>query len=239
MFNLKSSTLRIAKSSLALAFALPICLSQAGFAQGAAADDDDVLTIISLDGAPGAGPGFAADGDPMTFAVAALPGGMEPPVLDMARMGHGGGMRGCPMGRVLDGDNAITDEQYERMHVLKNAMLDKMGPKMAEMSSLSRQLRDALGSATIDSKKVNDLRNRISAAKTDLSNIKLDHMIAMADVFTPAQRVELHKAMIKSPMGMMGGRHHGSVGRGHMGGSGGWGGKSCPVVGGAGKGSDK
>lgn len=239
MFNLKSSPLHIVRSSLALAFALPLCISQAAFAQGMAADDDDVLTVISLDDAPGAAPGASPVGDPMTFAVAALPGALEPPALDIARMGSSGGMRGCPLGRVLDGDNAITDEQYERMHVLKNAMLDKMGPKMAELSSLSRQLRDALGSASIDSKKVGDLRNRISAAKTDLSNIKLDHMIAMADVFTSAQRVELHKAMIKSPMGMGmgGGRHHGGFGRSHMGG--GWGGKSCPVVGGDAKGSGK
>lgn len=237
MFNLKSSTLRIAKSSLALGFVLPICLAPAGFAQGLANDNDDVLTVISLDGAPGAGPAFATDGDPMTFAVAALPAGIEPPVLDLARMSHGGGMRGCPVLEAFDGDNALTDEQYERLHVLKNAMLDKFGPKMAELSSLSRQLRDALGTANIDSKKVNDLRNRISAAKTDLSNIKLDHMIAVADVFTPTQRVELHKAMIKSPMGMMGRRR--GYSRGYMGGSGGWGAKSCPAMSGAAKGSDK
>ncbi len=236
MFNLKSSTFSLAKSSLALAFALPICMSQAALAQGVAGDSDDVLTVISLDGAPDAAPSAGGE-EPMTFAVAALPGGMEPPVLDVARMG--GHSRGGHFGRVLQGDLAITDDQYERMHVLRNAMLDKVGPKMAELSSLSRQLRDTLGSANIDSKKVGDLRNRISANKTDLSNIKLDHMIAMADVFTSAQRVELHKAMIKSPMGMMGG-HHAGFSRGHhMGGPGGpggfGGGKGCPMGGPGGK----
>lgn len=110
---------------------------------------------------------------------------------------------GCPL---MKGENALTDEQFEKMYSLKNAMLDKVGPKMAELSSLERQLKDVLTGASIDAKKANDLKNKITQAKSDLASIKVEHQIAMAETLTAEQRKALRQAMVKGSMSPMGGK---------------------------------
>ena len=205
------------KLALSAAFMLPFSMVMPAFAQDAPGGEA-VVDIEMTAALPGA---VSIDGPP-------------PPGEDLL-IGFGGGEMGpppagamagrmCPMGgggcmsSLSKGEHALTDEQYEKLYSLKNAMMDKMGPKMVEMFSLERQLRDVLTSADIDSKKANELKNKIAALKTDMSTIGLENRIAFMETLTADQRKDLRQAMIKGSMRGMGGP--GGPGFHHMGGKG-------------------
>lgn len=162
-----------------------------------------------VDGPPG------MDGPPALSFAMQMPSPMGPP--PFAAMMLGGHHRaGGWMKPLLEGENALTDDQFEKLHTLRNDMLDKMGAKAADLASLERQLKDNLTSASIDGKKVADLKNKIGGLKSDLSDIRLDHQIAVAQVFTPEQRKALHSAMIKGAFARgMGGKCPASGSWGH------------------------
>ncbi|MBX9694643.1 MAG: periplasmic heavy metal sensor, partial [Cyanobacteria bacterium] len=108
--------------------------------------------------------------------------------------GGPGGRGHCgPMG-CLSGENALTDEQRERMYQLKNKMLDEMGPKMAQYSSAKRHLRDVLTQESIDSKEADRLQKQIIALKTDMETMKLSSKAEMAQVLTGSQRKAIRQA---------------------------------------------
>ncbi len=153
---------------------------------------------------------FSARGP--NFAMALPPGGpkMEG-MIDAA---------GIDMGaRFLKGDVAVTDAQYEKLHSLRSEMMDKFGPKVAELMGLMRHLKDALVSEVIDSSQVNDLRSKIIQTGKELADLKIDNEIAVMNVYTPEQRKHLHLAMLKCPA-----LSGGMAGMGRMGGMGGMGG---------------
>ncbi len=204
----------------AVALVLPLAINQPVLAQEEAAFDQE-LPPLALDLPPVVLPlpgAIAIDGPPpgdeMVVGFGNMPLAM--PTMGAGRMCPSSG--GCPL---MSGENALTDEQFEKMYSLKNAMLDKVGPKMAELSSLERQLKDVLTGASIDSKKAADLKNKITQTKSDLASIKVEHQIAMAETLTAEQRKLLRQALVKGPMGKMGGkgkmmmmrsRHHGMGG---------------------------
>lgn len=208
--------------SLSLALVLPLTGRPALAAEESEPDMGGLVEMIALDfppgpsglampgadGPPGMAPGMppfpappmdgpaGMDGPPALSFAMQMPSPMGPPPFAAMMMGghhRGGGW----MKPLLEGENALTDDQFEKLHTLRNDMLDKMGAKAADLASLERQLKDNLTSASIDGKKVADLKNKISGLKSDLSDIRLDHQIAVAQVFTSEQRKALHSAMIK------------------------------------------
>lgn len=203
------------------------------FAQ--AESDDDVIMFVAEPGdGPGDGPGMGdfpppppdgmGDEGPMAFTLPVPPPSVEamrgggfggpgggPGGGMMFRrggscgmMGRGGG--GCPL-RGLDGENALTDEQYEKMYELKNKTLDQIGPKMLELMTASRHLRDALTQENIDDKAVKKLQNQITGLKSDVETIKLNSKVELMQSLTAGQRKALRQAMIKGPGGMRGMQH--------------------------------
>ena len=121
-----------------------------------------------------------------------------------SRWGKGGGKgAGCHMGGgcgpmgCLTGENALTDDQYEKIYELRNEMLDTLGPKMAEYSSAKRHLVDALTQETVDTKKAESLQKQISSLKAEITSLKLANKTAMAQVLTGDQRKAIRQAMIK------------------------------------------
>jgi Spy/CpxP family protein refolding chaperone len=140
----------------------------------------------------GSGPIGLADGEqpfePINFAMAP-PGG------------------GCPVFGSLKGDAALTDEQWEKMHSLKNEFLDKLGPKMVESMSLERHLKDVLTSGDIDLKKANELKGKLASVKTELANLKIDNQIKAMAILTPEQRKAIRLSDSK-------GRGFGAFGKG-------------------------
>lgn len=174
---------------------------------------------------------LAVDGSPESTESAALPGSVSiegmPSAEDVLTIGFGGpggpggpGGHGGPgpggfhkmgggcMSSLMKGEHALTDDQFEKLYALKNDMMDKMGPRMVEMFSLERQLKDVLTSANIDAKKAAALKDKITAAKADMANIGLEHRIAVMETLTAEQRKDLRSAMIKGSMRGFGGGHH-------------------------------
>ncbi|MBK9142455.1 MAG: Spy/CpxP family protein refolding chaperone [Candidatus Melainabacteria bacterium] len=132
--------------------------------------------------------------------------------LDAAHMGKGKGdscpvTGSCPrmgsMGKswgiasVLEGDNAITDDQRESLYKLKNQLLDEIGPKCLAYASQKRALKDAMTQSELSEKSIQKMIDGIASLKSDMTRIKLSYKLKAAQVFTPEQRKALHMAMIK------------------------------------------
>jgi len=138
------------------------------------------------------------------------------PSTDAFPMGGGGeGEKMHHHGWLSEG-NKLTDDQYERIYAIKEDMEDQMGLKRAQERILHRKLKDTLSAATIDTKAAQDIGSKITGLRADMSSLKIDTMIKIAQVFTPEQRKELRMAMIRHHHGWghKGGHHWG----GHCGG---------------------
>jgi len=87
----------------------------------------------------------------------------------------------------------LSDEQIEKIHSLKNQYLDAVGPKMVEIASKKRKLRDVLLSTDVDSAKAKSLQEEINSLKAEVSNLKLENKIACLNVLTPEQRKSIRE----------------------------------------------
>ena len=162
--------------------------------------DDQGNVFLSV-----ADPGIGPQGPPpgLMPMIAAMPPEGPPGTFDVfvGGPGHGPGGPGPGMcgggGCPLEGPLALTDDQYAKMYSLKEDMLDKVTPKMAQMSIVHRHLKDALMADSIDGKAVHDLQNQLNSLHTDISSIRLDNKIAMASVLTADQRKALRVSMEK------------------------------------------
>ncbi len=161
------------------------------------------MVEISLDG--DGGPDFNVVAmDPNAIQLAA-PGGPGPGGHRMMiRRGWGGGGHfgrgGCPWLGALD----LSDDQYEKFYALKNAFMDKVGPKMLDLRTNERHLKDAMSQMTVDAKACRNLQDRINGLKADLANMRLDNRIAMHDLLNDEQRKKVRDFVVKGGRGM----HH-------------------------------
>lgn len=105
--------------------------------------------------------------------------------------------KGCGISSVLEGDNAITDDQRESLYKLKNQLLDEIGPKCLAYASQKRALKDAMTQSELSEKSIQKMIDSIASLKSDMTKIKLSYKLKAAQVFTPEQRKALHMAMIK------------------------------------------
>ncbi len=160
-------------------------------------------------GGPGmSGPGMAMGGPGMSGPGMAMGGpGM---------IGPGMAMGGCPMIRghhrcpldSLEGANALSDDQYQKLYDIKGQFIANMVPKGLNMYMLTRKMKDLLTAPDIDTKALKDLEKQISSAASDLSMTAMDSIISANQVLTPDQRKELHKQRIRSTFGGGGYHHH-------------------------------
>lgn len=191
--NLKRSRLL----SIAVAFVAPLALGSLPAQAQDGSPSMDMPPPMAMP-APG-GPGEEGPPPgPMNFAMA-LPAGASMEAMPDAGMMDMGA-------RFLKGDVAVTDDQYEKLYQLRGDFMDKFAPKMLEVMTLKRHLKDVLTSADIDSSKANDLKKQMASAVQDLANMKIDNEIATMKVYTPEQRKHLRLAMMKCP-GMSGWGH--------------------------------
>jgi Spy/CpxP family protein refolding chaperone len=123
----------------------------------------------------------------------------DEPVVDLA---FAGGAPRCPAQPI-----ELTDAQAEKIHSLREQFLDVCGPKMLEVRSKQRKLRDVLMSADIDQQQAKNLQSEINSLKDDLNNLKLENRLSYLSVLTPEQRKEIRSRMLRFPCGMEGGRH--------------------------------
>lgn len=122
--------------------------------------------------------------------------------------------------------SSFTDEQLEKMYKAKMDFMDKAGPKMAELKSQERSLRDLLTQPEFDKSKAQSIQGKINGLKADLANLQLDQRISFLSCLSPEQHKELRRSYIKHAdfggMGMMMMRKfHGRMGKHHRGAGGG------------------
>lgn len=164
------------------------------------------MVEISLDG--DGEPEFTIAMDPNAIQMAAPGGPGGPPPRMMMRRGWGGrggmscggGGVGCPMLGALD----LTDDQYEKFYALKNSFMDKVGPKMLEVRTNERHLKDLMTQTNVDAKAARNLQDKINGLKADLANMKLENRLAMHDVLNDEQRKKIRDWVVKGGRGM----HH-------------------------------
>ena len=162
------------------------------------------MVEISLDGE--GNPEFNIAMDPNAIQMGAPGGPGGPPGMMMMRRGFGGrgggrcGGGGCPWLGALD----LSDDQYEKFYALKNSFMDKVGPKMLEIRTHERHLKDMMTQTTVDAKACRNLQDKINGLKADVANMKLDNRIAMHDVLNDEQRKKIRDFVVKGGRGM----HH-------------------------------
>lgn len=177
---------RLGFSALALVLGMQLCTFNAADSQEVPVSDAGVDMVDE-------GPGAI-----MLDQVAEMPGG-DTFAMRMRHSDHGfgGGMAmggSCPY---LEGENKLTDEQFEKFYQIKNRMKDDMGGKMLEMGRLRRQFCDELNRESIDAKAVSKLEDRMAALKAETSKVFTSAAVEMMNVLTPEQRKILRQKMIR------------------------------------------
>jgi Spy/CpxP family protein refolding chaperone len=154
-------------------------------------------------GPPQVGGVMAFSGGDIEVVTPQFAGLLAPPMTDEFHVGPGEEGHEGHHHHGFSEANKMTDDQYERMYAIRSDMQDQMCLKGAQLKILHRKLRDCLSASSIDTKQAQDLASKITALKSDITQMHLDGMIKMAQVLTPEQRKELHLMMIK------GHHHHG------------------------------
>lgn len=189
---------------------------------------EGVDVYLAEGGPPPGPPGGDGPGGPEVFQMPVPPpdGGDGEDGLMMAHRPGGGGFGGFGAGVPggFPGAN-MTDEQLEKIYKAKEAFQEKVGPKMLELRSQSRALRDAMMEGELDTKRLQTIQNRINSLTGEIASLKLDQQVAILSTFTPEQRKEMRHAFLKRSV-MGGGCGPGGWGRGCR--KGGGGGGHCP-----------
>ncbi len=108
----------------------------------------------------------------------------------------------------LDGPNALTDDQCQKLYDIKGQFIVTIVPKGLNMYVLIKKMTDLLTSADLDTKTVKDVERQISSACSDLSMTVMDSIVSATQVLTPDQRKALHTKIIRSTLGAGGHHHH-------------------------------
>ncbi len=135
---------------------------------------------------------------------------------DEGMTSHGMAMGGCPamMGLhhrcplSLDGPNALTDDQCQKLYEIKGQFISTIVPKGLNMYTLIRKMGDLLTASDPDMKAVRDTERQISSATSDLSTTVMDSLISVDQVLTPAQRQEMHRQLVRAAVGAGSRPHH-------------------------------
>src|SRR5262249_9820343 len=97
------------------------------------------------------------------------------------------GMQGPPIAAAPP-DVELTDEQIEKLSLLKGDFMDKFAPVQIKLHSLERDFRIALSQPEIDTSKVSTIRTQIKQQKEIADSLFTESQISAALVFTPEQR---------------------------------------------------
>lgn len=106
----------------------------------------------------------------------------------------------CPWTK-LEGANALTDAQYQKLYDIKGQFIASVVPKGLNVWLLARKMKDLLETANVDNSAVKDVEKQIAAATSDISTTAMDSIISANQVLTPEQRKELHLMSIRSTLG--------------------------------------
>ena len=110
---------------------------------------------------------------------------------------------------------SLTPEQREKLGAIRDQFTLDTATKKAQLQVQKHQLRELLTKPTVDKQAVLSLNDKLNGLKADLSNARLQMMLASGDVFTPEQKQQMRERMSRGGM-----RGHFGKGRDSCGG--GW-----------------
>ncbi len=102
----------------------------------------------------------------------------------------------------------LTTDQLEKLSVLKNKLTLDTAEKKAELKVGRRQLFDLLSKPKVDKQEVLTLNSKLKALKGDISDSRLDFMLAASEVLTPEQKEQIHNRMLTRSLKGGFHRHH-------------------------------
>jgi Spy/CpxP family protein refolding chaperone len=111
---------------------------------------------------------------------------------------HGGK---CGPGAFLQGLD-LSDEQIDRIAEIKAQSFSKLAHAKIDIFELKKQVFKELGSATIDRNKINSIVQKIKEQKSQLADLMVGNMIALAETLTPEQRKKLRRNKIRHFLGL-------------------------------------
>lgn len=120
--------------------------------------------------------------------MAGFPGGPG------GKCGPGGFLRG------LD----LSDEQVERIVEIKQKSFSKVAHGKIDLVELYKQLFKEMGSASIDRNNISSLTAKIKEQKSQLIDLMVGNMVALAEVLTPEQRKKARTNKIRHFLGLAG-----------------------------------
>ncbi len=91
----------------------------------------------------------------------------------------------------------FTDEQIERIRVVKNRYDDSALARMVELHKLHRQIFDALSQMNVDRSQVLSLQSKISELDAAGSNDRVQMMLEVHDVLSVEQRQQMRKHILE------------------------------------------
>ena len=89
---------------------------------------------------------------------------------------------------MLDGPNALSDDQYQKLYDIKGQFIANVVPKGLNMYMLIQKMKDLLTASDTDTNAVKVLEKQISSAASDLSMTVMDSLVSVNQVLTPEQR---------------------------------------------------
>ena len=100
----------------------------------------------------------------------------------------------------------LTDEQLEKLHVIRESHADNVMPKVADMMRLKRKQMELIASLSYDKQAVRDLQTKINSLSGELADERLTMIMESDGVLTGEQKKELRHTMLthEPPMGPLG-----------------------------------
>jgi Spy/CpxP family protein refolding chaperone len=97
----------------------------------------------------------------------------------------------------LRGEYALSPDQLEKMLTFKTQAREEAQPKVADLISSTRKMRDLLTQPNVDKGQVMNLEGQINSDKAALGNIRVETKLNELSVLTPQQRQELRNEFVK------------------------------------------
>lgn len=113
----------------------------------------------------------------------------------------------------------LSDEQVERLSELKHSSFARIGHARIDIMNLRHELMKELSASEINESRVLQIKGEIKECKSQLTDLMVDSMLALAKLLTPEQRKDVKIRTLRELLGSfdeeMEDHHPGHMGHSH------------------------
>lgn len=103
---------------------------------------------------------------------------------------------------------SMTTEQLEKLAALKDKFVLDTAQEKAQLKVDRHQLFNLLSKPTVDKQEVLALASKIKGLKAEISDARINYLIAASEVLTPEQKEKMHKRFLFRSIKGGGFKHH-------------------------------